>query len=138
MIFVDASALVAIATNEPEAGRLVDILEVGEPCFTSPLAVFEAVLAVTRKLEIEPGYAMEKIQELLDQIGIEVEPLEQRHASAAKDAHVRFGKGRGHPAQLNLGDCFSYAATKLAGASILFVGNDFSQTDLPDANAPGP
>jgi ribonuclease VapC len=52
-----------------------------------------------------------------------------RHAELAQDAFLKFGKGR-HPARLNLGDCFSYAAAKALNAPLLFVGNDFSKTDI--------
>lgn len=58
-------------------------------------------------------------------------------ASIARDAYRDFGKGSGHPAQLNFGDCFAYALAAETGEPLLFKGNDFSQTDLRSALAAG-
>jgi ribonuclease VapC len=137
MIFVDASAIVALATGEREASAVVRVLSTPEDRFTSAVALYEATLAAARIWETTPEAASLKLERILREADIVIEPLHAGHGTLAVEAFTRFGKGRGHPAQLNMGDCFAYAATKLAGASILFVGNDFSQTDLPVANAPG-
>ena len=55
---------------------------------------------------------------------------------AALEAFARYGKGRGHPAQLNLADCFAYAVAKNQGVALLFKGDDFSRTDLADGRSP--
>jgi len=62
--------------------------------------------------------------------GIKVEPVTKRHAEMARQAFRDFGRGSGHPAGLNFGDCFSYALAKQRGEPLLFKGNDFSQTDV--------
>jgi ribonuclease VapC len=66
---------------------------------------------------------------LLARLRCEIVPLTERHAEIARDAYARFGKGR-HPAGLNFGDCFSYALARALGEPLLFVGDDFSQTDI--------
>jgi ribonuclease VapC len=69
---------------------------------------------------------------MFDRLGVITEPVDAAQASAAFAAWRRFGKGR-HPAGLNLGDCFSYALARAAGAPLLFKGNDFAQTDIASA-----
>jgi ribonuclease VapC len=56
-------------------------------------------------------------------------PFDDRHWSVAAEAFIRYGKGR-HPARLNYGDCMAYATAKVAGAPLLFVGDDFAKTDI--------
>jgi ribonuclease VapC len=65
-------------------------------------------------------------------LGVVVIPFDEQHADAAGDASVRFGKGR-HPAKLNYGDCMTYATARLADGPLLFIGNDFAQTDIQAA-----
>jgi ribonuclease VapC len=134
MIFVDASALTALIGAEPMADRLIDCLESEADFFTSPVAVYEAALAVARIANYSVAEAQAEVGNLLSRAGIVVEALEDNHASEALVAFSRFGKGR-HPAGLNMGDCFAYASAKTRDAAILFVGNDFSRTDLRDALA---
>jgi ribonuclease VapC len=69
---------------------------------------------------------------LLERCGVEEVPFDRRHRLAADEASARFGRGR-HPANLNYGDCMTYAVARLAGARLLFVGGDFARTDLPAA-----
>ncbi len=77
--------------------------------------------------------ALEVVKLFLQASRIGVEPITAAHAALALEAHARFGKGTGHPAQLNMGDCFSYALAKSLGLSLLFKGNDFIHTDIPQA-----
>ena len=71
-----------------------------------------------------------KLQRFLDEINAVVMPFDEQQARFADIAFQRYGKGQGHPAQLNLGDCAVYALAKALGEPLLFVGNDFSQTDI--------
>ena len=64
---------------------------------------------------------------------VAVHPIQPETAHVALEAFARYGKGRGHPARLNLGDCFIYAQAKVAGASLLYKGDDFSKTDIESA-----
>ena len=130
MIFVDASAIVAILTVEPESPALVSALEASETRRTSALAVFEAVLAICRKRSMTVETASESVADFLTTAEIVVEPIEDLHANLALAAHERYGKGRGHPAGLNMGDCFAYAMAKSLGAALLCKGDDFVHTDI--------
>ncbi|MFC5381407.1 PIN domain-containing protein [Aquipuribacter nitratireducens] len=67
------------------------------------------------------------------EIGLRVEPFTDEHAALAREAYRRFGRGSGHPARLNLGDCYSYALAAATGERLLFKGDDFGYTDLQPA-----
>jgi ribonuclease VapC len=135
-MFVDASAIVAILTREPETDTLADLLEAARAPITSPIAVFEAVLGVCRKRHASVEEAEEIVREFLEVAAIELIPITAREAETALAAFSRYGKGRGHPAQLNLGDCFAYAAAKNHRRALLFKGDDFDKTDIRSATRP--
>lgn len=135
MIFIDASALVAILTAEPEGRDLLLRVEETKTRLTSSLAIFEAVLAICRKRSMDVDVAHEKVSRFLSEAEIFVVPIEKEDAQIALAAHALYGKGRGHPAQLNMGDCFAYAMAKSRGAALLFKGDDFVQTDIRSATA---
>ena len=132
-MFVDASAIVAILTREAEADALADALESARSPITSPIAIFEAALGVCRKRHASVEEAEEDVRELLGVAGIRIVSLTEREAETALAAFSRYGKGRGHPAQLNLGDCFAYAVAKNHRTALLFKGEDFDKTDIPAA-----
>jgi len=69
---------------------------------------------------------------LLRSIGAEIVPFTEEHYDAAVSAFLRYGKGR-HPAGLNFGDCMSYAFARVSGLPLLYVGTDFSKTDITAA-----
>ena len=69
------------------------------------------------------------LERLLEELGVQEVPFGEIHWREAVDAFGRFGKGR-HPAGLNFGDCMTYAVARLAGEPLLFVGEDFSGTDV--------
>jgi ribonuclease VapC len=123
-MFVDASAIVAILTREPEADALADVLEKGRSPITSPIAIFEAALGICRKRHASVEEAEQDIGEFL-LAGVRTAPITDKEAHTALAAFSRYGKGRGHPAQLNLGDCFAYAMAKNARTALLFKGEDF-------------
>lgn len=129
-MFVDASAIVAILTLEPEADALTDTLAIASTAVTSPIAVFEAVLGVCRKRHASIREGQDDVAEFLDTARVRSVPITTEIADLALDAFERYGKGRGHPAQLNMGDCFAYAAAKANGSPLLFKGDDFAKTDI--------
>jgi ribonuclease VapC len=135
-MFVDASAIVAILTREPEADAFVDLLDGAPSPITSPIAVFEATLGICRKRHASVAETQEDVQQFLRTAGIRTVPVTANEAEAALDAFSRYGKGRGHPAQLNLGDCFAYALAKNHSVPILFKGDDFDKTDIRPALEP--
>jgi ribonuclease VapC len=135
-MFVDASAIVAILTREPEADALADLLEAARSPITSPIAVFEATAGICRKRHASVDEAEEDVLEFLKLARIEMIPITVKEADTALAAFSRYGKGRGHPAQLNLGDCFAYAVARNYRTSLLFKGEDFNKTDIRSAARP--
>jgi len=133
VIVVDASAIVAILTREPEADALVSALQAGGRVETTPLAIYEAVLGVSRKRQWSVKESETHVSDFLRTAEVAVQPNQPDTVHIALAAFARYGKGRGHPARLNLGDCFIYAQAKLSGASLLFKGDDFSKTDIVSA-----
>ncbi len=74
------------------------------------------------------------LEQLLERFGLIVEPVTQEQVQIAREAFRRYGKGSGHPAGLNYGDCFAYALARYLDEPLLFVGNDFAQTDIAQAS----
>ncbi len=134
-MFVDASAIVAILTREPDADALLYALETAPSPVTSPIAVFEAVLGICRKRHASVAESQTDVLDFLTIAGIDIGHIGAREAETALDAAARYGKGRGHPAQLNLGDCFAYAAARNLQVPLLFKGEDFDKTDIPSGTA---
>ena len=132
-MFVDASAIVAIITGEPDGRRMAELLEAAPPAITSPLAIFEAVLAVGRILRISVEIATARVDDFLAITGTRSIAIAPDVALLALDAFARYGKGQGHPAQLNMGDCFAYAVARHNRTSLLYKGDDFAKTDIRSA-----
>lgn len=135
-MFVDASAIVAILTREPDAEALADVLDDARSPITSPIAVFEATLGLCRKRHASVEEAAADVREFMAAGGVRCVPITPKEGETALAAFARYGKGRGHPAQLNLGDCFAYAVARNYGARLLFKGDDFSKTDIGPAAQP--
>ena len=133
MIVVDASAIVAMLTREPDADALLSALAAADGAETTPIASYEAVLGVSRKRQWSVAEAETHVVDFLRAAGIAVQPIQPETAHVALEAFARYGKGSGHPARLNLGDCFIYAQAKAGGASLLYKGQDFSKTDIESA-----
>jgi len=131
-MFVDASALTAILTGETDAADLLGRLERHSPRQTSPMAVWETVVAVARCRMMDVREAQPVVERFLTDFGVEVTTMPAAIRHTAIEAHARFGKGR-HPAALNFGDCFAYACAREANAPLLYKGNDFSRTDIEAA-----
>ena len=132
-MFVDASAMVAILAGEEEDAALFRCLEAAHRPITSPLAIFEAASAICRKKALSVDAAEAEVRGLLEQARIQVVAMTDAEAHGALAAYARYGKGSGHPAQLNMGDCFAYACAQAHDVPLLSIGNDFSQTDIPSA-----
>jgi ribonuclease VapC len=131
-MFVDASALVAIMAQEEGWEAISDCLETSKSRRTSPIAVYEAGLAIARKRSVAAGQSAGDVLRFLELSGVKLIELSGQDGEAALIAHQRFGKGR-HPAALNMGDCFAYACAKRLGVPLLYKGDDFSLTDIPSA-----
>jgi ribonuclease VapC len=129
-MFIDASAIVAILTREPEADAMADALQEASSPITSPIAVFEAVLGICRKRHASVEEAGADVRDFLELAGARTVAITEEDAATALAAFSRYGKGRGHPAQLNLGDCFAYAMATNHRVPLLFKGEDFDKTDI--------
>ena len=131
-MFADASALTAILLKEPDEAGLVARMQTYPLRVTSPLAVWETVMAVSRGLGLSIAMAEVAVEDFLKVTQIEVRPLLPEVRHVAVEAHARFGKGR-HPAALNFGDCFAYASARHARVPLLYKGDNFSRTDIEAA-----
>ena len=129
-MFVDASALLAVLLTEIDGTRIADTMQDVPKLYTSPVALFETTSGLMSKKDLPRVVAEERVRSLLAAADIEVLPITAEIGHLAVDAFDRYGKGRGHPAQLNMGDCFAYACAKAHGLRLLYKGNDFSRTDL--------
>jgi ribonuclease VapC len=128
-VFVDASAWVAIVAHETGAGDLADRLDKETVRLSSALAAWETVSALCFSHQFTVDAARDRVRLFLLTLEVTVIAIGQREYEVAADAYARFGKGR-HPAGLNMGDCFAYACAKTNQASLLFIGDDFSKTDI--------
>lgn len=129
-MFVDASAIIAILTREPDSDALIDRLERASRPITSAIAIFETTLGLCRKRHASVEEAQTDLTDFLKAARVELVPIGGDEASLALSAFARYGKGHGHPAQLNLGDCFAYAVARHHSTGLLFKGDDFSKTDI--------
>jgi ribonuclease VapC len=123
---IDTSALIAMMLGEPSAERLIQALEADPERLVSAATVVETSLVLMGRFGDAGDVQLDRF---LRSIGAEVVPVGEEQATLARDAALRFGKGR-HPAGLNFGDCFSYALAVARNAPLLFVGDDFSRTDV--------
>ncbi len=124
---VDTSALIAIILGEKTTLRLLTACDRADALYLSAGSLLETRIVLHRK---KGRVSRTEVDALIDALNITIVPVSEAQANLAADAYARFGKGQGHPAQLNFGDCFSYALAKERDAPLLFVGDDFSQTDL--------
>ncbi len=125
-MIVDTSALVAVIKDEPESKRCRTSLYTADVISMSAANLLEAFSVIDR---MDDPLATENFQILLIEAAIQIEPVTEAQIYIAREAFARFGRGR-HPAKLNFGDCFAYALSRETGEPLLFVGNDFSQTDI--------
>jgi ribonuclease VapC len=131
-MIVETSASVAILLDEPECPAFLEAIGAADSPSTTVVAAFEAALSVGRALD-DRERAGRLVPRLLGEIGVAVSGIEADAHDDVLAAYLRYGKGSGHPAQLNFGDCFSYAAAKRKGVPPLFKGRDFALTDFERA-----
>jgi ribonuclease VapC len=129
-MFVDASALLAVLLKEGDAQRFSRAMEAAERLYTSPVAMFEIVAAIMRERACSRREAQQAVDKALQAASIEIVPINREIGDLALEAFEKYGKGRGHKAQLNMGDCFAYACAKSLGVGLLYKGDDFARTDL--------
>ncbi|CAN5380002.1 type II toxin-antitoxin system VapC family toxin [soil metagenome] len=129
-MIIDSSALVAIIKGEPDAEIYNRALLDAPSVRISAATLLEACI-------VADGYGSAivsaRLDDLLREVGAVVEPVTEAQTHIARSAHRGFGRGSGHPARLNFGDCFSYALAKQTGAPLLYKGDDFAHTDIRSA-----
>ncbi len=129
-MIVDTSAIMAIVLDEPEKPALLDaLLRTDRPAMSAGSWLELEAVMIRRNI---PGLA-EAAQAVLADMDIEIIGLSVEQAVIGRDAYRRFGRGTGHPAGLNFGDCFAYALARQTGRQLLFKGDDFSRTDVTPA-----
>jgi ribonuclease VapC len=126
---IDSSALVAILLGEPGCDALAIKLSGAQRPVICAANWLEAMIVISARLG-PPG--VQALGELLVAAEALVVPADAEMVQTAFDAWQRFGKGQ-HPASLNFGDCFAYALAMRRGDALLFKGQDFAQTDVPQA-----
>ena len=132
MIVVDTSALIAMLLDEPERRSFADTIKKASHALISSATVIEARMVAFGKGGQERVMLLDGI---IDSLGLQIAPLGIEEIEIAHAAFVTYGKGNGHPAQLNFGDLFSYALAKSRGVPLLFKGEDFALTDVEVAAA---
>jgi ribonuclease VapC len=126
MIVVDTSALMAIVLDEPEADACIRAIEAAGGLMISAGTIAEALIVADRRA------VRQEMAALIAGLGFDVIAINEAAAARIADAYGRWGKGM-HPAGLNFGDCFAYDAALQHDLPLLFVGKDFSQTDIRSA-----
>jgi ribonuclease VapC len=126
LIAVDTSALLAVVLGEEQASACIGVLETEVELLISAGTVAEALIVAARR------NVTEEIVGLIDALGFDVVTVTPAAARRIAEAYERWGKGV-HPAGLNFGDCFAYEVAKEHSCRLLFVGDDFSKTDLESA-----
>lgn len=129
-MIVDTSALIAILRDEPDADRYVAALApANRPLVSAGTYLETAVVVDANHDPVLSG----RLDDLLAVTAVHIEPVTRQHAEVARAAYRQFGKGSGHPAKLNFGDCFAYALARATREPLLYKGEDFAKTDVASA-----
>lgn len=127
-MIVDTSALIALLRGEEDAPRFARALATrGEPKRISAATFLETAIVIDASRD---AVASRRLDEVIQKATLVIEPVTAEQAHIARAAYRDFGKGSGHPAGLNFGDCFAYALAKAKGDALLFKGKDFGLTDV--------
>lgn len=129
-IAVDSSAIVAVLKGESEVGRIVARLGVADRTLMSAASLLECGVVISSQMGAS---GMRQLRGLLASSEVEVVGVSPEEAEIGLEAYRRFGRGSGHVARLNFGDCFAYALAKSRNVPLLFIGDDFSRTDIVPA-----
>lgn len=127
-MIVDSSALMAIVNDEPDAERVLRAAT-AHPCQMSVATRVEVSIVADAR---SAGHG-ERLDQIIEALDIEVVPVSVRQGEVARAAYRRYGRGSGSSARLNVGDCFAYALSVVTAEPLLFVGDDFTHTDVSPA-----
>lgn len=129
MIVIESSALLEVVFNQPYSSLVAAKIETADKLVISAATLAE-VLVVARRRGVGP-----EMEESVQELSMEVAPVDEAFARKVADAYDRWGKGV-HPAGLNLADCFAYVLAMERDCPLLFVGDDFIKTDVKVAMPP--
>ena len=129
---LDTSAIYAFLLKEPEAGRIEGIITGAPRRVTSAFTAFETRTVIWRRFGQR---YVRYVEDFLRYIEAELHPFDAIQSDLASIAYRKFGKGSGHKAQLNLGDCAAYALATSLDLPLLYKGDDFRHTDVKPALA---
>jgi ribonuclease VapC len=129
-MIIDTSAVIAILRGEPEAKSYARVIADAAACRVSAVNFVEAAVVIDASRD---PIATRRFDDFITAANISIEPVTEVQARIAREAYRDFGRGSGHPAKLNFGDCFAYALAKTSGETLLFKGNDFAHTDITSA-----
>src|ERR1019366_10537890 len=121
-MIIDTSAIIAILRDEPEAASYARAIADATDRRVSAVNFVESAVVIDTSRD---PIATRRFDDFITEANIFIEPVTEIQAEIARDAYRDFGKGRGHPAKLNFGDCFAYALAKAFGEPLLFKGEDF-------------
>jgi ribonuclease VapC len=131
-MIIDSSALGAILFAEPDGQTFADAIEVDPVRRLSAATFLEIAIVVDNRRQPKAG---RRLDDMVRDAAIIIEPVTESQARIAREAYRDYGKGSGHPAGLNFGDCFAYALARDLGEPLLYKGTDFSHTDIKSALA---
>jgi ribonuclease VapC len=126
-VIVDTSALIAILRDEPEAAACAEAIEAAPGRRMSAANFLEAAIVIDASRD---PVASRRLDDLVKEAQLVIEAVTEVQARIAREAYRDFGRGSGHPARLNFGDCFAYALAHATGEPLLFKGDDFIHTDV--------
>jgi ribonuclease VapC len=126
-MIVDTSAMVAMLQLEPEATAMLRLLSKDPNSKMSAATYLECGIVVDGSKKPK---ASANLDALIRRLNIEIAPLTESQAKLARQAYQDYGKGSGHKAQLNFGDCFAYALAAESGEPLLYKGDDFAEAGL--------
>ena len=130
-MIVDSSVLIALILQEPGHQKIGRVLRVEDTLHMSTATWVELGVVADRRLS---EVNQHRLDAMIDGLGIVLVPLSVAQARRARQAHRRYGPGSGSAARLNMGDCFSYALAIELDEPLLFVGDDFTHTDVQRVN----
>jgi ribonuclease VapC len=129
-MIVDSSVLIAILKREPERAIFSALLETTQDVKISAATYFDASIVID---SLRQPATSRMLDDVIERSRIAIEPVTAEQAGIARQAYRDYGRGSGHPANLNFGDCFSYALARDKRESLLYKGDDFVHTDLRSA-----
>jgi len=133
VIVVDSSAIIALYLGEPGAAEFAEAIELDAQPILSVASLLECAIVMRRKKAPEQGDSDNWLDTFVATAAMAIHPVSADHITIARQADIQYGKGTGHPAQLNFGDCFAYALAKAMDVPLLYKGGDFARTDIAPA-----